>query len=308
VLETNGYVEVDTPLLLAPDRVAEGRSFRTLADSFGAPLYLRASPLHLKLLLASGFDRVCEVLKCFRDEPTDSTHNMEYSLIEAYAAYGDYRTMQDLAQSVIRAAAWAVNQSSLVSDSEGCELDLDEPWPVVTVHDAVSKLVGHGVTAHSSSAELVTLARRAGMLVPETWAADRIVLELYEKLVEPNTIGPKFFTDFPSSLSPMARAHRSTPGLAEKWDLVIFGREVATAYTELVDPREQRRRLEKLWASNDTDEAAAADEEFLRVLEMGMPPCGGLTIGLERLLMTLTGSADIREVIPFPLMPRREPG
>ncbi|WP_375424221.1 bifunctional lysylphosphatidylglycerol synthetase/lysine--tRNA ligase LysX [uncultured Friedmanniella sp.] len=307
-----GYLEVETPVLQTVHGGANARPFRTHINAYDLDLYLRIAPeLYLKRLMVGGVDRLFEIGRNFRNEGADATHNPEFTMLEAYQAYGDYTTMRTVAQQLVSTAARAVSGSPVVhgTDQQGRshEVDLGEPWPVVTVHDAIGAAAGVPVTADTSPAELAALARRIGLDLDPRSSRGAVVLELYEHLVEARTVRPTFYTDFPAEVSPLTRAHRDDPRLAERWDLVAFGAEIGTAYSELVDPVEQRARLtaQSLQAAGGDPEAMELDEDFLVALEHAMPPSGGLGMGMDRLVMLLT-QASIRETIAFPLVrPRR---
>ncbi|HEY5822356.1 MAG TPA: bifunctional lysylphosphatidylglycerol synthetase/lysine--tRNA ligase LysX, partial [Propionibacteriaceae bacterium] len=312
-LDTLSYLEVETPILQTIHGGANARPFRTHINAYDLELYLRIAPeLYLKRLMVGGVDRIFEIGRNFRNEGADATHNPEFTMLEAYQAYGDYTTMRGVAQQLIINAARAATGGTLVSgpDHHGVvhQVDLGEPWPVITVNDAISRAGGTTVTADTPLAELVTLARSLGIAVDTRWTRGAVVLELYEHLVEDRTVRPTFYTDFPAEVSPLTRAHRDDPRLAERWDLVAFGAEIGTAYSELVDPVEQRARLtaQSLQAAGGDVEAMELDEDFLTALEHAMPPSGGLGMGMDRLVMMLTQSS-IRETIAFPLVrPRRQ--
>ncbi|GGQ39869.1 bifunctional lysylphosphatidylglycerol synthetase/lysine--tRNA ligase LysX [Couchioplanes azureus] len=296
------FLEVETPILQPVHGGANARPFVTHSNAYDMPLYLRIAPeLYLKRLAVGGMEKVFELGRDFRNEGVDATHNPEFSMLEAYEAYGDYTSMRTLARDLILAAATAAHGAP-VARRDGVEFDLDTPWPVVTVHDAVSTAVGDAIGPDTDVAELRRLATMAGVALQPGWSAGQIVLEMYEKLVEKQTQAPTFYTDFPTEVSPLTRAHRDEPRLAERWDLVAFGMELGTAYTELVDPVEQRRRLtaQSLRAAGGDPEAMQLDEDFLQALEYAMPPTGGLGLGVDRLIMLLTGHS-IRETVPFPL-------
>jgi lysyl-tRNA synthetase class 2 len=261
--------------------------------------------------MVGGIDKIFEIGRNFRNEGADATHNPEFTMLEAYEAYGDYTTMRVVAQDIITSAARAVHGDTLVrgQDHLGAwhEVDLAEEWPVITVNDAVSAGCGEPVSADTGREDLARIAGRLGIAVDDRWTRGAVLLELYEHLVEDKTVRPTFYTDFPAEVSPLTRAHRVDPRLAERWDLVGFGAEIGTAYSELVDPVEQRARLtaQSLQAAGGDPEAMELDEDFLVALEYAMPPSGGLGMGLDRLVMLLTNTT-IRETIAFPLVrPRR---
>ncbi len=313
-LDARGFTEVETPILQTIHGGANARPFRTHINAYDLDLYLRIAPeLYLKRLMVGGIDKIFEIGRNFRNEGADATHNPEFTMLEAYEAYGDYTTMRVVAQEIITSAARAVHGGALIQgqDHRGQwhEIDLAEPWPVITVNDAISGATGTEVTADTDRADLIRIADGLGIATDPRWTRGAVVLQLYEQLVEHVTIRPTFYTDFPAEVSPLTRAHRDDPRLAERWDLVGFGAEIGTAYSELVDPVEQRDRLtaQSLQAAGGDPEAMELDEEFLVALEYAMPPSGGLGMGLDRLVMLLTATT-IRETIAFPLVrPRRQP-
>ena len=228
-------------------------------------------------------------------------------MLEAYQAYADYMTMLDLTRELIQGAALAANGTAVVrwpaEDGTTREVDIAGAWPVYTVNEAISTALGEEVTADTPIEALRGLADRAGVPHDPKWSRGAVVLELYERLVEHHTVAPTFYKDFPTDVSPLTRAHRTDDRLAERWDLVAFGTELGTAYSELIDPVEQRRRLteQSLLAAGGDPEAMELDEDFLDALEYAMPPTGGLGIGVDRVIMLLTGRS-IRETLPFPLV------
>lgn len=313
-LHGQGFLEVETPILQTIHGGANARPFRTHINAYDLDLYLRIAPeLFLKRLMVGGVDKIFEIGRNFRNEGSDSTHNPEFSMLEAYQAYGDYSTMRTVAQELIMNAARAANDSLLLvgADHSGAthEVDLGQDWPVITVNDAISAAAGESVSADTDHAALVALAGRLSINVDPAWTRGNVLLELYEHLVEHRTVRPTFYTAFPAEVSPLTRGHRDDPRLAERWDLVAFGAEIGTAYSELVDPVEQRRRLteQSLQAAGGDAEAMELDEEFLVALEHAMPPTGGLGMGIDRLVMMLSGTS-IRDTITFPLVRPRAAG
>ncbi|WP_232506131.1 bifunctional lysylphosphatidylglycerol synthetase/lysine--tRNA ligase LysX [Microlunatus flavus] len=307
-LDARGFLEVETPILQTVHGGANARPFRTHINAYDLDLYLRIAPeLFLKRLMVGGVDRVFEIGRNFRNEGADATHNPEFTMLEAYEAYGDYTTMRTVAQQIVLAASRAVSGGTLVrgTDAAGAEheVDLAEEWPVVTVNDAISAAAGTVVSADTDKDALLGIAHGLGIAVDASWTRGNVLLELYEHLVESRTVRPTFYTDFPAEVSPLTRQHRVDPRLAERWDLVAFGAEIGTAYSELVDPVEQRARLtaQSLQAAGGDPEAMELDEDFLLALEHAMPPSGGLGMGMDRLVMMLT-RASIRETIAFPLV------
>jgi lysyl-tRNA synthetase class 2 len=301
-LRDRGYLEVETPVLQAVHGGAAARPFATRLNAFDMPVYLRiALELYLKRLIVGGFERVFEIGRIFRNEGIDSTHSAEFTMLEAYAAYGDYDTMAELTRELVLASAAAFG-GTVVKGPSGATADLAGPWRTVRLHDAVAEAVGSEVTPGTPEAELRRLAGRHGVPLRDDWSGGEIALELYEKLVEPNLVEPTFVRDYPVAARPLAKPHRADPRLAEAWDLVIAGVEVAVAFSELNDPVEQRRRLteQSLRAAGGDPEAMALDEDFLLALEYGMPPTGGMGLGVDRLIQLLAGTG-IRESIAFPI-------
>jgi lysyl-tRNA synthetase class 2 len=304
-LSERGFLEVETPMLHPVRGGATARPFSTRMNALDIDLFLRIAPeLYLKRLMVGGLERVFELNRNFRNEGMDATHNPEFTMLEVYEAYGDYDTMAELTRSLVVEAAEAAIGRTVVPDDRGGEIDLAAPWRSVTVHEAVSAAVGHEVTADTGLDALRKRAGDHGVALQPGWVEDEVVLELYEKLVEPEIVAPTFVRDFPARVRPLARAHRKDPRLTETWDLVVRGLELGPAFSELTDPVEQRRRLveqARLGAGGDP-EAMALDEDFLRALEYGMPPLGGMGMGIDRLVMVLTGIASIRETVTFPLV------
>jgi lysyl-tRNA synthetase class 2 len=304
-LHERGFLEVETPVLQVLHGGANARPFVTRINAYGdLTMYLRiALELYLKRLVVGGIEKVYELGRIFRNEGADATHNPEFTMLELYQAYGDYTTMATLTRELIQAAAVAGFGGTVIRRADGGEYDLGGEWPFRTVHGSVSAALGEEVTPDTTEDELRKLAARAEIGLDPKWNRGQVLLEMYEHLVESKTVEPTFYCDFPVEVAPLTRAHRDDPRLAEKWDLVAFGTEIATAYTELVDPDEERARLtaQSLLAAGGDAEAMQLDEDFLRALEYGMPPTGGMGMGLDRLLIMLTG-ASIRETILFPLV------
>ena len=301
-LGSRGYLEVETPVLTSLHGGANARPFVTRGNAYGSRLYLRiALELYLKRLIVGGIEKVYEIGRIFRNEGVDVTHNPEFTMLEAYAAYADYDTMAELTRSLVQDAARAVSGSTVITRADGEQYDIGGSWRSVTVYAAVSAAAGEDVTPASTPAQLRALCARLGVPAEPDWSHGQVVLELYERLVEAQTVEPTFYRDFPVDVSPLTRAHRAVAGVAERWDLVMFGMELGTAYSELTDPVEQRERLtaQSLLAAGGDEEAMELDEDFLRALEHGMPPTGGLGMGIDRLLMALTG-ASIRDTTLFP--------
>ena len=239
----------------------------------------------------------------FRNEGVDSTHNPEFTMLEAYETYGDYNTVAALTRELIQDAARTALGSTVIQRADGTEYDIGGEWKSVPVYAAISAALGEEITPGTKEEKLRKLCARAGIPVEPNWNRGQVVLEMYERLVEKQTVEPTFYRDFPVEVSPLTRAHRVDPRLAERWDLVAFGAELGTGYSELVDPVEQRKRLteQSLLAAGGDPEAMQLDEDFLRALEYGMPPTGGVGVGIDRLLIMFTG-VSIRETILFPFV------
>ena len=308
-LFAKGFIEVETPILQQIHGGAAARPFVTHINSYDMNLFLRIAPeLYLKRLCVGGVERVFELGRAFRNEGVDFSHNPEFTLLEAYQAHADYRVWIDGCRELIQNAAEAANgtQTIMRPRADGSNrtdpVDISGVWPVKSVHEAVSEALGIEIDADTSLAKLRKLSDAVHIPYRNYWDAGAVVLELYEHLVEDRTEQPTFYIDFPASVSPLTRPHRSKPGVAERWDLVAWGVELGTAYSELTDPVEQRRRLQQqsLLAAGGDPEAMELDEDFLQAMEYAMPPTGGLGMGIDRLVMLITGRS-IRETLPFPL-------
>lgn len=304
VLHDHDYVEVETPMLQLQHGGATARPFVTHANALDTDLYLRIAPeLFLKRSVVGGIERVFEINRNFRNEGIDSTHSPEFAMLEAYQTYATYDDMAELTRELVLACARAVFGSTIVRHADGTEHDLGKPWRSVTLHGAVSEAVGQDVSLDTSVEDLRKLAATHDVELKDSLGAGEIVVELFEKLVEHTLVEPTFIRDYPIEVRPLTRRHRTDPRLAEAWDLIVFGTELATAYSELVDPVEQRERLyaQSLLAAAGDVEAMQVDEDFLRAMEYGMPPTGGMGMGIDRLLVTLTG-LGIRETILYPIV------
>ncbi|MEU1398833.1 lysine--tRNA ligase [Micromonospora zamorensis] len=303
-LHGQGFIEVETPMLQLLHGGATARPFVTHSNALNTDLYLRIAPeLFLKRAVVGGVDRVFEINRNFRNEGVDSSHSPEFAMLETYQAYGDYDTMAELTRNLVQQAAIAVSGSMVVTHADGREFDLGGEWRSVTLFGVLSEALGEEVTVRTDRSRLVEYADKVGLAVDPKWGPGKLAEELFEELVVPGLVAPTFVRDYPEETSPLTRAHRSEPGLAEKWDLYVLGFELGTAYSELVDPVVQRERLvaQAQLAARGDDEAMRLDEDFLRAMEYGMPPAGGMGMGIDRMLMALTG-LGIRETILFPLV------
>jgi lysyl-tRNA synthetase, class II len=298
------FLEVETPMLQLLHGGATARPFVTHSNALDIDLYLRIAPeLFLKRALVGGIERVFEINRNFRNEGMDSSHSPEFAMLEAYQAYADYNVMQTQVREWIQEAATAVSGSQVVTHYDGTELDLSGEWATVTLFGALSEALGEEVTVRTDLAQLQRYAEKHDLSVDPKWGPGKLAEELFEHLVQPTLQAPTFVRDYPAETAPLTRAHREIPGLTEKWDLYILGVELGTAYSALVDPVVQRERLiaQSLLAAGGDPEAMVLDEDYLRAMEYGMPPAGGMGMGIDRLLMALTG-LGIRETILFPLV------
>nr|WP_201737943.1 lysine--tRNA ligase [Synechococcus sp. BS55D] len=304
-LDERAFLEIETPVLQAEAGGAEARPFITHHNTLDLPLYLRiATELHLKRLVVGGFERVYELGRIFRNEGVSTRHNPEFTSVEVYQAYADYTDMMDLTEQLIASVAEQICGGTRIA-YQGTEVDLTPPWRRATMHELVQEATGLDFNAFADRAAAAAAMEAAGLEVPEKAdSVGRLLNEAFEQRVEAELIQPTFVTDYPVEISPLARKHRSKPGLVERFELFIVGRETANAFSELIDPLDQRQRLEDQQARRAAgdDEAHGVDEDFLQALEVGMPPTGGLGIGIDRLVMLLTDSPSIRDVIAFPLM------
>jgi lysyl-tRNA synthetase class 2 len=299
------FVEVETPMLQLVHGGAAARPFTTHLNAFDQDMTLRiALELYLKRAVVGGVDRVYELGRIFRNEGVDSTHSPEFTMLEYYEAYGDQFTAADRMRDIIVNAAEASGAGLQLVDYRGQEIDLSGEWRWLPIADAVSEAVGEEVSIDETpenASKLRAIAEAREVNVKPTWGAGELILELFEQLVEETLVQPTFVCDYPETLRPLARSHRSKPGVVEAWDLIIGGVELGVSYSELVDPVVQRERLteQSLLAAGGDPEAMQLDEDFLRALEYGAPPMGGSGLGIDRLVMLLTG-VGIRETILFP--------
>jgi lysyl-tRNA synthetase class 2 len=303
-LEDRGFVEVETPVFHPIPGGALARPFTTHHNALDIDLYLRIAPeLYLKRLVVGGFERVYELARVFRNEGLSPRHNPEFTMLELYQAYADYGDMMELTEELVAHLAREVTGSSVVTYG-GRDVDLTPPWPRESLTDLVEQHAGVRVDVRMPVDDLRRIAADRGVEPEESWGPGKLVLEIYEKSTEHELWGPVFVTDYPQEVSPLAREHRELPGTVERFEAIVAGRELANAFSELVDPDEQRLRFEaqaRAKAAGD-DEAMIVDDDYLRALEYGLPPSGGLGVGMDRLVMLLTDTHSIRDVILFPTL------
>ena len=305
---SRNYIEVETPMLQVMHGGAAARPFKTHSNAYDMDLYLRIAPeLFLKRCVVGGLERVFEINRNFRNEGADSSHSPEFAMIESYQAYGDWNSIAELTRNLVQEAAFSVFGSHVVTHHDGRQLDLGGTWREANLFDLISDGVGEEVTPQTSLEELRVIAAKLGMKIDPKWITGKLAEEIFEHVTEGKLNEPIFVKGYPVDTSPLVRAHREIPGLVEKWDLYVEGFELATGYSELIDPVVQRERLVEqaaLGAKGDV-EAMNLDEDFLRAMEYGIPPMGGMGMGVDRLLMALTG-LGIRETILFPLVKPEE--
>jgi lysyl-tRNA synthetase class 2 len=301
-LDEQSFVEVETPVLHPIPGGAAARPFITHHNALDMDLYLRIAPeLYLKRLIVAGFERVYEIGRVFRNEGLSTRHNPEFTMLEAYQAYADYTEMMTLTEELVAHAAREATGSTVV-ELEGQPLDLAPPWQRRTLRELIAEHAGVDVTPTMPVAELQKICDTLDVPYDPKWGPGKLVLEIYEKTTEHAIVGPTFVLDYPREVSPLARPHRDDPALVERFEVIVSGRELANAFSELNDPVDQRARFEAqaALAAGGDEEAQPVDDDYLLALEYGLPPCGGLGIGIDRLAMLLAGVPSIREVILFP--------
>ena len=300
----SGYFEVETPILQSIPGGAAARPFQTHHNSLDIPMYMRiACELYLKKLIVGGFDGVYEFAKTFRNEGMDRTHNPEFTMMEIYVAYKDYNWMMDFTEKLLEFCATEVNGSSKTTFGKH-EINFKAPYARITMTDAIIRFTGFDISGKSED-EIREAARGMGIEVDTTMGKGKLIDEIFGEKCEANYIQPTFITDYPKEMSPLTKEHRSNPDLTERFELIICGKELANAYSELNDPIDQRERFEeqlKLAQKGDDEATEFIDEDFLRALEYGMPPTSGMGIGMDRFIMFLTNNASIQEVLFFPQM------
>jgi lysyl-tRNA synthetase class 2 len=301
-LDSQAFIEVETPVLHPIPGGAAAKPFITHHNALDMDLYLRIAPeLYLKRLIVAGFERVYELGRVFRNEGLSTRHNPEFTMLEAYQAYADYTDMMRLTEELVAHAAREATGSTVVS-VEGQDVDLAPPWPRRTLRELIKEHAGVDVHPAMPPAELQKICDTLGVPYDPKWGPGKLVLEIYEKTTEHAIVGPMFVLDYPREVSPLARPHRDDPLLVERFEVIVAGRELANAFSELNDPVDQRHRFEDqaaLAAAGD-EEAQPVDDDYVLALEYGLPPTGGLGIGIDRLAMLLAGVSSIREVILFP--------
>ena len=298
-----GYLEVETPVLQAIPGGASARPFITHHNALDIPLYMRiANELYLKRLIVGGFEGVYEFSKNFRNEGMDRTHNPEFTAMEIYVAYKDYHWMMDFTERLLEHCAKAVNGTTKATFGKH-QIDFKAPYPRVTMTEAIKQFTGFDITGKTED-ELRTFAQSIGIAVDHTMGKGKLIDEIFGEKCEGNFIQPTFITDYPKEMSPLTKEHRDNPALTERFELMVCGKEIANAYSELNDPIDQRERFEEQLRLSEKgdDEAMFIDQDFLRALEYGMPPTSGLGIGMDRLIMFLTNNESIQEVLFFPQM------
>ncbi|AFZ29454.1 lysyl-tRNA synthetase, class II [Gloeocapsa sp. PCC 7428] len=303
-LEAQGFIEIETPVLQPEAGGADARPFITYHNALDMELYLRiATELHLKRMIVGGFEKVFELGRIFRNEGVSTRHNPEFTSVEVYQAYGDYNDMMALTEDLITTVAQEV-LGTLQITYQGEAIDLTPPWRRVTMHDLVKEFTGLDFAAFSTLEEAKTAAASVGIDVEDCDSIGKVLNEAFEQKAESQLIQPTYVLDYPVEISPLAKPHRSKPGLVERFELFIVGRETANGFSELTDPIDQRQRLEAQAARKAAGdlEAQGVDEDFITALEYGMPPTVGLGIGIDRFVMLLTDCASIRDAIAFPLL------
>lgn len=303
-LEDRGYLEVETPVFHPIPGGGTATPFTTHHNALDAELYLRIAPeLYLKRLVVGGFEKVFEIARVFRNEGISNRHNPEFTMLECYEAYGDYHVHMELTETLVAQLAVELHGTTTVT-YDGREVNLAAPWRRATMAELTSAQVGEEVSVHSDPAALGALCEDHGVPTESGWGPGKLLLELYEKTTEATLWDPTFVMDYPAEVSPLSRSHRDDPDLVERFEGIVVGRELCNGFSELTDPDEQRSRFEAQAALRDAGdaEAMAVDRDYLRALDYGLPPTVGLGIGVDRLVMLLTGSPTIRDVILFPTL------
>lgn len=303
-LEDRGAMEVETPIFHPIPGGANARPFTTHHNALDLDLYLRIAPeLYLKRLTVAGFEKVFEIGRVFRNEGVSTRHNPEFTMLELYEAYADYEDIMRLVEELVEHLAIEITGSTVLAVGDR-ELDVAKPWRRATMTELIEESIGVALTLDTPIEELRAIASEHEIPIKDGYGPGKLILEIYEKTTESSLWGPVYVTDYPIEVSPLSREHRSNPGMTERFEAILAGRELCNGFSELVDPEQQRIRFEEQAAQNagGDDEAMLVDEDYLRALEYGLPPTGGVGIGIDRLAMLLTGATSIRDVVLFPTL------
>ena len=303
-LEDRGAIEVETPIFHPIPGGANARPFTTHHNALDLDLYLRIAPeLYLKRLTVAGFEKVFEIGRVFRNEGVSTRHNPEFTMLELYEAYADYEDIMRLVEELVEHLAIEITGSTVLAVGDR-ELDVAKPWRRATMTELIEESIGVALTLDTPIEELRAIASEHEIPIKDGYGPGKLILEIYEKTTESSLWGPVYVTDYPIEVSPLSREHRSNPGMTERFEAILAGRELCNGFSELVDPEQQRIRFEEQAAQNagGDDEAMVVDEDYLRALEYGLPPTGGVGIGIDRLAMLLTGATSIRDVVLFPTL------
>ena len=303
-LEDRGAMEVETPIFHPIPGGANARPFTTHHNALDLDLYVRIAPeLYLKRLTVAGFEKVFEIGRVFRNEGVSTRHNPEFTMLELYEAYADYEDIMRLVEELVEHLAIEITGSTVLAVGDR-ELDVAKPWRRATMTELIEESIGVALTLNTPIEELRAIASEHEIPIKDGYGPGKLILEIYEKTTESSLWGPVYVTDYPIEVSPLSREHRSNPGMTERFEAILAGRELCNGFSELVDPEQQRIRFEEQAAQNagGDDEAMVVDEDYLRALEYGLPPTGGVGIGIDRLAMLLTGATSIRDVVLFPTL------
>ena len=303
-LEDRGAMEVETPIFHPIPGGANARPFTTHHNALDLDLYLRIAPeLYLKRLTVAGFEKVFEIGRVFRNEGVSTRHNPEFTMLELYEAYADYEDIMRLVEELVEHLAIEITGSTVLAVGDR-ELDVAKPWRRATMTELIEESIGVALTLNTPIEELRAIASEHEIPIKDGYGPGKLILEIYEKTTESSLWGPVYVTDYPIEVSPLSREHRSNPGMTERFEAILAGRELCNGFSELIDPEQQRIRFEEQAAQNagGDDEAMVVDEDYLRALEYGLPPTGGVGIGIDRLAMLLTGATSIRDVVLFPTL------
>jgi len=303
-LETRGAIEVETPIFHPIPGGANARPFTTHHNALDLDLYLRVAPeLYLKRLTVAGFEKVFEIGRVFRNEGVSTRHNPEFTMLELYEAYADYEDIMQLVEELVEYLAVELTGSTILKIDER-ELDVARPWRRATMVELIEEAIGTTLSLDTPIDELRAVAADHEVPVKDSYGPGKLILEIYEKTTESSLWGPVYVTDYPVEVSPLSREHRSEAGMTERFEAILAGRELCNGFSELIDPEQQRLRFEEQAAQNASgdDEAMLVDEDYLRALDYGLPPTGGVGIGMDRLAMLLTGATSIRDVVLFPTL------